>query len=95
MMAGVNVGVSRHINWMGVTGTCLGGRLSGDRVVVTVVTFCGNSGGVRIGTLRDGTEQSVWSTFVGAGRGVFGAFAVGAFSVTLEKMRKSVWMEAN
>ena len=55
----------------------------------------GNAGGVSVGTLGDGAGQSVWSAPAGAGRGVFGAFAVGVFSVMLEKMRESGWMAAN
>ena len=65
------------------------------RVAGTMVTLGDNAGGVSVGTLGDGAGQSVWSAPAGAGRGVFGACAVGGFSVTLEKMRESVWMAAN
>ena len=65
------------------------------RVAGTMVTLGDNAGGVSVGTLGDGTGQSVWSAPAGAGRGVFGACAVRGFSVTLEKMRKSVFMAAN
>ena len=95
MMAGVGVGVGRRIPWTGVMGTGLGGRLSGVRVAVTMVTLGDNSGAVSVGTLGYGAGQSVRSAPAGAGRGFFEAFAVWGFSVTLEKMRKSVWMAAN
>ena len=51
-----------------------------------------NAGGVSVVTLGDGAKQSVWSAPAGAGRGVFRVTAVGGFSVTLEKMSKSVCM---
>ena len=94
-MAGVGVGVGRRIHWIGVMGTGLGGRLSGVRVAGTMVTLGDNSGGVSVVTLRDGVGQSIWSAPAGAGRGVFGACAVRGFSVTLEKMRESVFMATN
>ena len=75
--------------------TGLGGGLSGVRVAGTMVTLGVNVGGVSIGTFGDGAGQSVWRAPAGAGRGVFGVFTVGGFSVTLEKMRESVWMVAN
>ena len=77
MMAGVGVGVGRRINWTGVMGTGLGGRLSGVRVAGTMVTLSDNAGGVSVGTLVDGAGQSIWSAPEGAGRGVFGACSVG------------------
>ena len=94
-MAGVGVGVSHRIHWTGVMGTGLGGRVSGVRFTGTMVTLGDNAGGVSVGTLGDGAGQSVWSAPAGAGRSVFGAFAVWGFSVTLEKMRESVWMKVN
>ena len=94
-MTGVGAGVGRRIRWTGVRGTGLGGVLSGIRVAGTMVTIGGNAGGVSVGTLGDGAGQSVWSAPVGVGRGVFGAGDVGGFSVTLEKMRKSVCMAEN
>ena len=48
-----------------------------------------------VGTLGDGVGQSIWSAPAGAGRGVFGACAVGGFSVTLDNMREIVWMAEN
>ena len=60
-----------------------------------MVTLGDNAGGVSDGTLRDGAGQSVWSVPVGAGHSVLGACAVGGFSVTLEKIRESVWMAYN
>ena len=76
-------------------GTCLGGGLSVIWVAGTMVTLGGNAGGVSVGTLRDGAGKSVWSAPSFAGRGAVGAGALGGFSVTLEKMRESVWMTAN
>ena len=83
MMAGVGVGVVRRIHWTGVMGTGLGGRLSGVRVAGTMVTLGDNAGGVSVGTLGDGAGQSICSAPARAGRGVFGAFAVGGILVTL------------
>ena len=94
-MAGVGVGVGRRTHWTGVMGTGLGGGLSGVRVAGTMVTLGVNAGGVSVGTRGDGAGKSVWSAPAGAGRGVFGVKSVGGFSVTLENMRKSVWMAAN
>ena len=94
-MAGVGAGFGRHIHWTEGMGTGLGGRLSGVRVAGNMVNLGDNSGGVRVGTLEDSAGQSVWSAPAGAGRGVFGACAVGGFSVTLEKMRESVLMAEN
>ena len=76
-------------------GTGLGGGLLGLRVAGTMVTRGNNAGGVSVVTLGDGAGQSIWSAPAGAVRGVFGACDVGEFSVTLEKMHKSVWMAAN
>ena len=76
-------------------GTGLGGRFSGVRVSGTMVTLGDNEGGVSVGALGDCAGHSVWSAPADAVRGVFGAFAVGRFSVTLDKMRESVWMVAN
>ena len=81
-MAGVGVGVGCHVHWTGVMGTCLGGGLSCVRFVGTMVTLGVNAGGVSVGTLGDGAEQSVWSAPAAASRGVFGVTAVGGFSVT-------------
>ena len=61
----------------------------------TMVTLSVDTSGVSIGTLRDGAGQSVWSAPAGASCGVFGVTAVGGFSVTFEKMRKSVCMAEN
>ena len=94
-MAGVGAGVGRRIHWTGVIGTGLGGGLLGIRVEGTMVTLGDNAGGVSVGTLGYGPGQSIWSAPAGAVRGVFGACDVGEFSVTLEKMHKSVWMAAN
>ena len=94
-MADVGVGVGRRIRCTVVMGTGLGGRLSGVRVAGTMVTLGDNAGGVSVGTLGYGAGQSFWSAPAGAGGGVFGAFSVGGFSVTLEKMRKSVWVSEN
>ena len=95
MMAGVGAGVGHRIHWTGVAGTGLGGGLSGIRVAVTMVPLGDNAGGVSVSTLGDGAGQSVWSVPAGAGCRVFGACAVGRFSMTLEKMRESVWMASN
>ena len=65
------------------------------RFVGTMVTLSDNAGGVSVGTLGDGAGKYVWSAPARAGCGFFWAFAVGGFSVTLEKMRESVWMAAN
>ena len=54
MMAGVGVGVGRRINWTGVMGTGLGGRLSGVRVSGPMVTLGDNADGESVGTLGDG-----------------------------------------
>ena len=94
-MAGVGVGVSRRKHWTGLMGTGLGWGLLGVRVAGTMVTLGVNAGGASIGTLGDGGGQSDWSAPAGAGRGVFGVISIGGFSVTLEKIRKSVWMAAN
>ena len=94
-MAGVGVGVGRRINWTGVMGTGLGGRLSGVRVAGTMVNLGDNTGGVSVGTLRYGAKKSVWRAPVGAGHSVFGACAARGFSLTLENIRKSVWMAEN
>ena len=94
-MAGVGVGVGRRIHWTGVMGTGLGGGFFGVRVAGTMVTLGDNSGGVSVGTLGDGAGKSVWSTSAGASRGVFGVTDVRGFSVTFEKMGKSVFMAAN
>ena len=94
-MAGCGDGVGLLVHWTGVMATYLGGGLSGIWVAVTMVTLGGNAGGVSISTLGDGAGQSVWSAPAGESRGVFGVTAVGGFSVTLEKMRDSVWMAAN
>ena len=67
----------------------------GVRVARPMVTLSDNVGGVSVVTLGDGAGQSVWSAPAGAGHGVFGACAVGVFSVTLEKMCKSFWMAAS
>ena len=83
------------IHWTGVIATGLGGGLSGIWVAGTMVTLGDNTGGVSVGILRDGAGQYVWSAPAVAGCGVFGACAVGGFSVTLEKMRESVWMAAS
>ena len=95
MMAGVGVGVGRHIFFTGVMGTGLGWGLSGVRVAGTMVTLGDNAVGVSVGTLGDGAGQSVWSAPAGAGRGVFGVTAVRGFSVTLKKMYESVWIAVN
>ena len=95
MMAGVGAGVSCRIHWTGVMGTGLGGGLLVIRVAGTMVTLGDNAGGVSVGTLKDGAGQSVRSAPAGVGRGVFGACAVGGFSVTLDKICESVWMAAN
>ena len=94
-MAGVGVGVSHRIHWTRAMGTGLGGRLSGVRIADTMFTLGDNAGGVSVGTLGDSAGQYVWSAPTGAGRGVFGVFAIGGFSVTLEKMREIVWMAVN
>ena len=60
-----------------------------------MVTLGVNAGGVSVGTLGNGAGQSVWIAPAGAGSGVFWVFAVGGFSLTLEKMRESVWMAEN
>ena len=86
MMAGVGSGVGLCVHWTGVMGTGLGGGLSGFWVTGTMVTLGGNAGGVSIGTLRDGTGQSVWSSPAGAGPSAFGVGAVGVLSVTLKNM---------
>ena len=94
-MAGVGAWVGLCVHCTGVMGTGLGGGLSGIWVVDTMVTLGGNAGGVSVGTLGAGAGQSFWSAPAGAGCGAFGAGDVGGLSVTLEKMRESVWMAAN
>ena len=95
MMACVGVGAGCRILWAEVLDTGWDGGFSCIGFAGTMVALGGNAGGVRIGTLRDGAEQSVWSASVGASRGVFGVTAVGGVSVTFEKMRESVCMAAN
>ena len=95
MMAGVSVRVGCRIHWAEVMGTGLGGELLCVRFASTMVTLGVNSGGVSVGTLRDGAGQSVWSAPAGASRVVFGVTAVGGFLVTFEKMRESVCMAYN
>ena len=58
-MACVGVGVGCCIHWAGVMGTGLGGGLLCVRFAGTMVTLGVNAGGVSVGTLRDGVEQSV------------------------------------
>ena len=94
-MAGVHVGVGCRIHWAGVMGTGLGGGLSFVRFSSTMVTLGVNVGGVSVGTLRDGTGKSVFSTPAGASRGVLGVTSVGGFSVTFVKERESVCMAVN
>ena len=94
-MAGVGDGVGGRIHWTGVMGTGLGGGFSGIGVACTMLTLGDNAGRLSVRTLGDGAGQSVWSAPAGAGRGVFGACAFRGFSVTLEKIHKSVWMAAN
>ena len=95
MMAGVGVGVGCRIHWAGVMGTGLGRGLLCVRFAGTMVTLGVNSGGVSVGTLGYGAGQSVWSAPAGTSCGAFGVTAIGGFSVTFEKMRKSVCMAAN
>ena len=94
-MAGVGAGVGLLIHWTGVMATGFDGGLSGIWVAGTMVTLGGNVGGVIFGTLGESAEQSIWSTPVGEGRGDFRVGAVGGLTLTLEKMRESVWMAAN
>ena len=94
-MAGVGVGVGFRIHWAGVMGTGLGGGLLCVSFAGTMVTLGVNAGEVSVGTLGDGVGQYFWSTPAGAGRGILGVTAVGGFSVTFDKMRKSVCMAAN
>ena len=94
-MAGVGARVGLRVHWTGVMGTGLGGGLSVIWVAGTMVTLSDNAGGVSIGNLGDGAGYSVWSAPAGAGRSAFGVGAVEGLSVTLEKMRESVWMAAN
>ena len=76
-------------------GTGLGGGLSCVRFSGTMVTLGVNTGGVSVVTLGDGTGKPIWSAPAGAGRGVSGVTAFVGFSVTFEKMRKSVCMAEN
>ena len=94
-MAGVGVGDGFRILWAEVMGTCWGGGLSCVGFAGTMVTLGGNVGGVSVGTLVDGAVQSVWSAPVVASRCVLGVTSIGGFSVTFEKLRKSVCMAAN
>ena len=94
-MAGVDAGVSLLVHWTGVMATSLGGGLLGIFVAGTMVTLGGNVVGVSFGTLGEGAGQSVWNTTAGEGRGAFIAGAFGGLTMTLEKMRESVWMAAN
>ena len=94
-MAGVGARVGLRVHWTGVMGIGLGGGLSVILFAGTMVTLGGNAGGVSIGTLVYGAVQSVWRAPAGAGRSAFGAGSAEGFSVTLEKMRESVWMAAN
>ena len=95
MMAGVGDGVGLLVHWTGVMATGLGGGFSGIWVVGTMVTLGGNAGGASFGTLGEGTGKFIWSVPAGEGCGTFGVGAFGRLTVTLEKMRESVWMEAN
>ena len=95
MMAGVGAGVGLLVHWTGATATGLGVRFSGICVAGTMVTLGGNVVGVSFGTLGEGTGQSVWNTTAGEGLGPFRAGDVRGITVTLEKMRESIWMAAN
>ena len=57
-------------------GTGLVRGFLGVRVAGTIVILGVNAGGVRVGSLRDGAGQSIWSAPAGAGCGVFGVTAV-------------------
>ena len=92
-MAGVGIGCGIH--WAGVMRTCLGGVLSCVIFSGTMGTFVVNASGVSVGTLRDGAGESIWSAPADASRVFFGVQAIRGFSVTFEKMRKSVCMAAN
>ena len=94
-MAGVGAGVGLLVHWTGVMATGLGGGLLGICFEGTIVTIGGIAVGVRVGTLGKGAGQSVWITTAGEGRGALRAGAVGGLTVTLEKMRESVWIAAN
>ena len=83
MMGGIGTGVGLLVHWTGVMATGWGGGLSGICVAVTMVILGGNLVGVSFVTLGDGAGQSVWSTYVGEGRGAFRAEAVGGLAVTL------------
>ena len=76
-------------------GKGLGGGFSCVRFAGTMVTLGVNAGGVSVGTLGDGTGQSVWSAPAGASSGVFEETDVGGFSVTFEKMCESFCMAEN
>ena len=98
MMAGLGAGDGPLVHgaaWTGVADTGWGRGLSGVFATGTMVTLGGNSVGVSLGTLREGAEQSGWKTTASEGRGALRAGTVGGLTVTLEKMRESVWMAAN
>ena len=95
MIAGVGAGVGLLVHRTGVMATGLSGVLSGIWVTGTMVTLGGNAGGASFGTLVEGAGQSIWSAPAGEGCGAFEVVAVGGITVTLEKMRESVWMTAN
>ena len=92
MMSGVGAGFGLLVHWIGVMDTVLGGGLSGKCAESKMVTLGGNAVGVSFGTPREGAGQSVWNTTACEGRGALRAGAVGGLTVTLEKMRESVWM---
>ena len=72
-----------------------GGVLSGVNTRVKIVTLGEISVGERLSTLGEGAGKLGWTETGGAGRGAMGSGAVGGMSVTLEKMRESVWMAEN
>ena len=71
------------------------GGLSGVSAEGKIVNLGGSAFGGSLVNLVEGVGQSVWKATGGAGRGSMGEGAVGGMSVTLEKMRKSVWMAEN
>ena len=96
MMAGVGAEVGSLVHvWTGVMAIGLGGGFSGIYAEGTMVTLGGNAVGVSFVTLGEGAGQSVWNKTAGEGCGDLRAGTVGGLAVALEKIRESVWMEAN
>ena len=94
-MAGDSDGIGLLVCWTGVMSKGLDEGLLGLCVAGTMLNLGGNTVGVSFGILGKGAGQYIWITTVGEGCGAFRSGAVGGLTVTLEKIRESVWMAAN